>query len=139
MTTSKFPVILAAVAAIAFTIKHYNLHNVQVLTGDEIKQLFTDATVQGHHQLHRYDFISYYSENEFRSYQNDAKDPRLGKWWVTDSGDICIRWKTGKKDLCRQMIIDNDGVYKKVQLGFLGQQKLIVTFGSFEEGNDRDL
>lgn len=108
----------------------------RTLSGDEVQVLFSDKTVKGYHEKREYAFTSYYEPTGiFRSYQGEAKDPRLGKWWVNNSGDICIHWEGESQDLCRKMMTDDDGHYWKVLVKTSGKQIVIVSFESFVDGN----
>jgi hypothetical protein len=108
----------------------------RILSGDEVQALFSDKTVGGYHEKNRYYFISYYEPSgTFRSYQGEEKVQRLGKWWVTGSGDICIRWQEESEDLCRKMETDDNGHYWKVLIKDNGKRIPIVSFESFVDGN----
>ena len=108
------------------------------LTGPEIQALFAGKTVEGHHEIDRYDFKSYYEPTGvFRSYQSDKTGARPAKWWV--SGDlICIHRDDEPEELCRNMFVDPGGVYRKVLV--TGRtHKVVVTFKSFTPGNPGNL
>jgi hypothetical protein len=112
----------------------------RTLSSDEVQVLFSGKTVKGYHEKRKYSFTSYYEPTGiFRSYQGEAKEPRLGKWWVNSSGDICIHWEGESQDLCRKMMTDDDGHYWKVLVKRSGKQILIVSFESFVDGNMYDL
>ncbi len=109
------------------------------MDGPEIKALFAGKTVEGRHEKHGYTFVSYYEpDGEFRSYQNGAKEPKIGKWWVKGNL-ICVRWKEENKDLCRNMVKRADGKYRKVLVKGNGKRIPIVSFQSFAEGNAKKL
>ena len=112
----------------------------RILSGDEVQSLFSGKTVKGYHEKKKYSFTSYYEPaGTFRSYQGEVIEPRLGKWWVNSSGDICIRWQGESQDLCRKMMTDDDGHYRKVLVKPSGKQILVVSFESFVDGNVHDL
>ena len=101
------------------------------LKGKEIKALFANRSVSGHHEIHGYDFRSYYDPGgTLRSYQGDNKRPRHARWWIKRN-DICIRWQDQRRDLCRRMVHDGKS-YFKVRAG---SHKLVVSFKSFTPGN----
>ncbi len=105
------------------------------LRGDEIRELFAAKTVEGRHEVHGYTFRSYYEPTgTFRSYQNGAKTPRKARWWLVGD-DICIRWEDEPEDLCRIIVTDDDGRYRKVKVLPDGRHKVVVTFSSFTPGN----
>lgn len=107
----------------------------RVMRASEIKALFAGKTVRGSHDKRGYEFRSFYQANGvFRSYQGDKKTPRVGKWWT--AGDkICIRWRDGSRDWCRNMVTDERGRYWKVLIKGSSKRIPIVTFRSFERGN----
>lgn len=109
------------------------------LSGDEITSLFADKTVKGHHERKDYDFRSYYAaDGTFRSHQGPDGELHEGTWRV-DGPDICIRWKDESEDLCRRMVQDPDGSYRKVKLRGRKPPLTVVTFESFTDGNPEDL
>jgi len=112
----------------------------RVLSGDEVRALFSGKTVKGYHEKKEYPFTSYYEPSgTFRSYQDGATVPRSGRWWVNDSGDICIQWKGEPQSFCRKMITNDKGDYWKVLVKSGGKRILIVTFESFVDGNVNNL
>jgi hypothetical protein len=104
------------------------------LSGPEITELFAGKTVEGHHEIHGYDFRSYYEPTgTYRSHQSGKSAARSAKWWVRGD-EICVRWDDTPEDLCRRMFVDTGGVYRKVKLA--GEKRVIVvTFKSFSPGN----
>ncbi len=86
------------------------------LQGEEVRALFAGSTVEGYQVLNDYRFRSYYdADGWFRSEQGDEKRVREGKWWTNRGGDMCIRWSGESRDLCRKIITDDFGQYKKVR------------------------
>ena len=109
----------------------------EALSGAEILALFSDRTVVGHHEVHGYDFRSYYAtDGTFRSHQSGKPEPRDAKWWVSGD-DICVEWADTPGSLCRGIVVQA-GVYRKV-LDTGSGTKLIVTFESFTPGNPDNL
>ncbi len=106
------------------------------LSADEIRALFSDKTVQGFHEIKKYRFESYYDPlGVFKSWQDEKRILRTGKWWVTDNDKICIRWNRTDTDLCRRMITDDHNRYWKVKVSpVTGTRKRVVTFSMFEDG-----
>ena len=105
------------------------------LIGSEIQALFADKTVEGHHEVEGYDFQSYYEpDGRFRSYEGPDKTLRAAKWWV-HSDEICVRWDDKPQDLCRKMVVDGQGRYRKEKELPGGRRKVVVTFKSFAPGN----
>ena len=103
-----------------------------------MRSLFSGKTVKGHHDLHGYDFRSYYEPSgTFRSHQSDKPTARGAKWWVAGD-DICIRWDDTPEDLCRRMFVDGAGVHRKV-LVTGSEKRIVVTFESFVPGNAESL
>ena len=111
----------------------------QELSASEVKALFAGHSVQGHHDVHGYDFRSYYEPSgRFRSYQDGAKSPRSGRWSVLSDGRICVRWQDMARTLCRTMVTDGRGHYWKIYK-VRGRRKAIVTFRRFVRGNPERL
>lgn len=54
---------------------------------------------------------------------NDGKQ-RVGKWWVSDEGNLCVHWNGKKKPLCFVIKDPRDGTFQLVRKGKL---KSIVT------------
>src|SRR5919108_1052874 len=104
------------------------------LPESEVRELFAGSTVEGYHELHRYNFKSYsHPSGSFKSEQDDKQSLREGQWWTTANGNICIRWQDEGRDLCRAMMVDDAGHYRKVQEGWRG--RVVVTFTRFAKGN----
>ena len=80
----------------------------------------TASIIRGKHRrglsrLYDYRFTSYYeADGWFRSEQGDEKSVREGKWWTNRKGYMCIRWDGESRNLCRKIITDDFGQYKKV-------------------------
>lgn len=122
-------------AWLLFTVFLVGCSDDQALTGDQIQTLFSGKTVTGHHEVHDYDFESYYdADGTFRSYQDATGRPKRAKWWVA-SNDMCIQWETQSQPLCRP-IVSRGNTYRKV---VKPNGKLIVTFESFQPGNPKSL
>jgi hypothetical protein len=106
----------------------------RALAGAEIRELFAEKTVEGHHEIHGYDFESYYeATGTYRSHQSDKSAPRSAKWWV-QGDEICVSWEDTPEDLCRRMFVDDRGVYRKVKVSG-DERTVVVTFKSFTPGN----
>lgn len=108
------------------------------LSGPEITSLFAGKTVEGHHEIHGYDFRSYYEPNgTYRSHQSDKAAARSARWWVKGD-EICVRWDDAPEDLCRRMFVDGSGVHRKVKV--TGDERVVVvTFKRFSPGNPSNL
>lgn len=105
------------------------------LSENEVRELFAGSTVEGYHELNHYSFRSYYQPSgAFRSEQGEPKKIREGQWRTTKSGDICVRWQDEARDLCRAMVVDQAGQYRKVKEGLLGTT-VVVTFKRFAKEN----
>ena len=97
------------------------------LPEEELRALFAGSTVEGYQELYDYRFRSYYdADGWFRSEQGDEKSLKEGKWWTNRKGDMCIRWNGESRDLCRKIITDDFGQYKKVR-----GRAVVVTFTRF--------
>lgn len=104
----------------------------RTLDADEIHALFGDHTVVGHHQLHGYDFRSYYdADGGFRSHQSDKTAARPARWWCQDQR-LCVRWQDTQQQWYR-LVVEHDGEYRKVDAD--EPTRTIVTFQRFIAGN----
>ncbi len=109
-----------------------------LMGADEVRALFSGKTIDGDHEKNGFSFKSYYDAGGvFFSIRNGAKPPLLGRWWILDDGQICIRWETSNEDLCRHMVRDAEGSYTKV-LVRSGKRIVIVRYRSFTNGKDVD-
>ena len=125
---------------VAFVASCERMPGWRTLSGDEVQLLFSGKTVKGYHEKWQYSFTSYYEPTGvFRSYQGEEKEPRRGKWWVNSIGEICIQWEGELSELCRKMMTDDDGHYRKVLVKRNGKEILLVSFESFVDGNVNDL
>lgn len=105
------------------------------LIGSQIHALFADKTVKGHHEVEGYDFQSYYAPGgRFWSYEGPDKKLRTARWWV-QTDQICVHWDDKPEDLCRKMVVDSQGHYRKEKELSSGRRKVVVTFNSFTPGD----
>ena len=103
----------------------------QVLSPQEVQDLFARSTVSGHHEVYGYDFVSYYdSRGWFHSDQGEERGMHDGKWWtVSGENNICIHWAPESGDLCRRIVRGRDGRYLKLK-----GSKTVVTYWKFQRG-----
>jgi len=105
----------------------------KVLTGDEVKALFSGKTVDYIHITTGFEMSVYYAEDgTMRGRRGENKTG--GSWHVNDKGELCIEY--GKGDRCRH-IVEEDGVYSKYKEEN-GKQTRIVTYHTFTDGNPRN-
>lgn len=101
----------------------------------DVRELFADHTIEGDHLKKEFSFRSYYDPSGvFFSIRDGQLPPLLGRWWVEDDGKICIQWETDPQALCRNMIRNPFGGYRKVLIGKNGKQIVIVRYRSFTAG-----
>ena len=95
------------------------------MSADDVRTLFTGNTVEGErrdggvpgidapNKIEEYatKFIAYFDNDKTVKKKTNSK-PKMGKWRVTDKGDLCIEWK-GKKEKCAP--VHKEGkLYKRV-------------------------
>ena len=95
------------------------------MSADEVSTLFSGNTVEGERRdggVPGIDapnkvedfataFIAYF-DNDGTVKKKTSNKPKLGKWSVTDDGELCVKWK-GKKEKCAP--VHKEGkVYKRV-------------------------
>ena len=110
------------------------------LSSEEIRALFSERVVVGYHENQDYDFRSYYdAEGRFASLRLGDAAPREGRWWVTEEDRLCIRWVVGDEDICRSIVADGDGGYRKVRIRRTGRDVTIIRYESFTPGGYGDI
>jgi hypothetical protein len=111
------------------------------LEGAEIRALLADAHVEGHHDLHDYDFDrTYRADGTFQQARRGAAEVELADWSI-QGDEVCIQWETGDtRLLCRTVHTDDRGAYWKVMVKRNGHHKRVLTYTAFEDvatGADR--
>ena len=95
------------------------------LSAAEVSALLSGNTVEGErrdggtpgvdapNKIEEYatQFINYF-DNDGTVKKKIGKKPKMGKWRVTDNGDLCIKW-AGKNEKCAPVYKDGKG-YKRV-------------------------
>ena len=95
------------------------------MSAAEVNALFSGNTVEGErrdggvpgvdapNKIEEYatQFIIYF-DNDGTVKNKTSKKPKMGKWRVTDNGDLCIKW-TDKNEKCAPVYRDGN-VYKRV-------------------------
>ena len=95
------------------------------ITADEVSALFSGNTVEGERrdggmpgvdapnrvEDYAIAFIAYF-DNDGTVKKKTSNKPKLGKWSVTDDGELCVKWK-GKKEKCAPVRKEGK-VYKRV-------------------------
>jgi len=107
------------------------------LSEGEVRQLFAGSSVEGYHELDHYSFKSYYDPSGwFRSVQVHNKDSqriREGQWRIKKRGDICIHWQDESQEMCRAIVVNKVGQYRKVKGGLF--HNVVVTYTRFNYGS----
>jgi hypothetical protein len=102
----------------------------KILTGDEVKALFSGNTVDYTHVTRGFRMSVYYANDGSMRGMRDV-NPMRGSWHVNDKGELCIEY--GKGDRCRH-IVEVDGEYRKYKEEN-GKKIHIVTYQTFTAGN----
>jgi len=120
------------------------------MSADEVSVLFSGNTVEGErrdggvpgidapNKIADYAtaFIAYFENNGTVKKKTGSK-PKLGKWRVTDDGELCIKWK-GKKEKCAP--VHKEGkVYKRVIERRSGFVLFELRYSRFTPGNEYGL
>ena len=106
------------------------------LSTAETTKLFSGKTVEGTQVKKGYSFKAYFDPNGTIRVVYDNGGKRQGKWRVDNKGRKCIQWEVfgNKKEMC-QIIVNDEGVYKEINLTKKGRRIHVVTFKEFTEGN----
>ena len=117
------------------------------MSATEVNALFSGNTVEGERrdggvqgidapnkiQEYATEFVVYF-DNDGTLKKKTSSMSTMGKWRVTDNGDLCIQWK-GKKEKCAP--VHKDGkVYKRVikrRSGFVLFESRYIRFTSGNE------
>lgn len=120
------------------------------ISADEVSALFSGNTVEGErrdggvpgidapNKIENYAtaFIAYF-DNDGTVKKKTSSKPRLGKWRVTDDGELCIEWKD-KKEKCAP--VHKEGkVYKRVIKRRSGFVLMELRYIRFTQGNEYNL
>jgi hypothetical protein len=131
---SVFLLVLCACAAPHSTAK-YSTHGVQLPPGtlgpSEVTALFFNKTVKSRNKGGNVS-QTYYSPNGTLKQIRDGQ-VRTGTWKVRPDGRICLTM-AGEKGQCRYILKKNDQ-YRKFKLTKKGKAKKVVTYLSFQSGN----
>jgi len=103
-----------------------------VLSAEEVTQLFSGKTVEGITVSKGYSFKAYFDPNGTIRTQY-AKGKRKGKWYIDDDGRKCLRYEDQSRERCN-IIVNDGGVYKEFKVKG-GKRHQTVEFTKFTEGN----
>jgi hypothetical protein len=103
-----------------------------VLSAEEVTQLFSGKTVEGITVSKGYSFKAYFDPNGTIRTQY-AKGKRKGKWYIDDDGRKCLRYEDMSRENCH-IIVNDGGVYKEFKIK-RGKRQQTVEFTRFTEGN----
>ncbi len=127
-----------------------NLFAFGSLSADEVRTLFNDSTAEGEQRdgvapghgpgnmTENYveDFVFFFAKNGTLEYKKGSEH-KTGKWHVTDSGKLCLKWE-GKKKKCAPVYKDGKN-YKRVTESRMGRVLLELVFMKFIPGNKYNL
>ncbi len=103
-----------------------------VLSAEEVTQLFSGKTVEGINPRKGYSFKSYFYPNGTIRTQY-AKGKRKGRWYIDDDGRKCLKYEDKSRENCH-IIVNDGGVYKEFKIKG-GRRQQTVEFTRFTEGN----
>lgn len=122
----------AAVLALAFLAGCGDAEEGELLSAAEVRELFSEARVEGHHEKRGFAFRSVYlADGVFYSNREGETAQREGAWRVQEDGNICIRWKDDPEvpdEYCRRIARLDGGRYRKVLVKPGGKRVLIVSY-----------
>lgn len=101
--------ILMSLSAVAFADTKLN--------GDQVKQLISGNSVDGHSNAQGVDFKAYFAPDGSGTLQNEKGRKFNGVWRITESGDHCSKWGD-RKETCGQIMDAGDGSYKRMEEGY---------------------
>ena len=102
------------------------------LSATEIKSLFSNSTVNAYSELKKAPVSLFYDDNgEVRGIFSSG-NKGMTRWWVKDSGHICLKGK--KVDLCF-VVVSNGDSYEKYLVKPDGTKVLAFSMETFSSGN----
>lgn len=123
---------MKAVSLIALSLLSMSAFSGQTLNAAEIKNLFSNKTVTAYNEIKKAPVSLFYDESgEVRGVFTNGKRGAT-KWWVKDSGQICLKSKKG--DLCFEVISANNQ-YQKYLVKGDGARVLVFSMETFSNGN----
>jgi hypothetical protein len=120
------------------------------MSAEEVRTLFTGNTAEGNRRegarlgsgpsnaLENYAevFVIFFSKKGIAKYKV-GDERKKGKWYVTDSGKLCLKWKGVKED-CAPVYKDGK-VYKRATKNKIGRVLWELEFIRFTPGNKSNL
>ena len=111
------------------------------LTGDEVREMMTDATVTGRHTRDNYRFTRVYRANGTFEQVDGPRPSRIGSrlappqytgTWRVGGDSFCIRWSAGhpkgRREFCRRVMTDDKGSFWKEFSKRKGGTVKVVTY-----------
>ena len=120
------------------------------MSAEEVRTLFAGNTAEGNRRegarigtgpsnaLENYaeGFVIFFAKNGVAKYMV-GDERKKGKWYVTDSGRLCLKWKREKKDCAP---VHKEGkVYKRATTNKMGRVMWEFEFIRLTPGNEHDL
>ena len=123
---------IKAAMTFALILVSYSAFSGQTLNATEIKNLFSGKTVTAYSEIKKAPVSLFYDKNG--QVRGKFTNGKIGKtrWWVKDSGHICLKSKKG--DLCFEVVEKNDG-YQKFMIKADGSRILAFSMETFSSGN----
>ncbi len=107
----------------------------RTLTGVEVEQLISEASVSGYHHKDRYHFTRQYDpDGTFVQVRSGRDEEETGRWSLKSS-QLCVVWDDSARAFCRTVHTDDRGEYWKILRKKNGSKVRIVTYGEIV---DRD-
>jgi hypothetical protein len=107
-----------------------------LISGASAAKLFSGKTVNAYNVIQGYWFKAYFDPNGRIHEIHDIGGDRQGKWRIDKRGRKCVQWIEGQ-EFCNILVYD--GKVCKEIITIKNEQKHIVTFEKFTEGNPDNL
>lgn len=130
MRMRSVPKLLAIAILVTTGESHALFEPGEKLSQAEVRELFSDKTVESYNLNTWRTSFTYYHPNG-RLSQERLWRKRTGQWTVTEEGKVCIKFKEYK---CRD-IIRRDGKYYKTLPDKKGKPRLLIRYRHFSNGN----
>jgi len=121
--TKVLPSIVASVLVFA---PGYVMAEEKTLTADEVKNLFSGKTFDGHNEIRDKNYRAY-SKADGKMIHKNARRTKEVPWEVTSDGRHCVKFR---QNYCGSIISMGNGVYHKMRDG-----THINTLKNFVDGN----
>ena len=100
------------------------------LSGEQIKQLYSDKTFEGHSIEREKSYRAYSSVDGTLKVLTPKGKSKTRYWWVDDQDRHCVSKKKGAEGKCAEVFSIGYGIYKKIRDG-----EYVHSMKNFVDGN----